>query len=178
MMVGAVLFAVAAFAVTNAPSSFSTMVERTVSCPVVSEPKVGMKFDLDLPQSSDCRIEVAVGHDTDGDGCLTDDESKIAVEWLRNGFTVRGVDGEVKASSDSALHGSRMSLVLKPGRRAEPPVWQLTGPDLAPLCVGSFDTNVRVFDLDRTRVRITGPSVSSLTVTPKRVHDALVLTIR
>ena len=178
MMVGAILFATAALSVTNVPSSFSTMVEKTVPSPVVSEPKVGMKFDLDLPQSSDCRIEVAVGHDTDGDGCLSDDESKIAVEWLRNGFTVRGVDGEVKASSDSALHGSRMSLVLKPGRRAEPPVWQLTGPDLAPLCVGSFDTNVRVFDLDRTRVRITGPSVSSLTVTPKRIHDVLVLTIR
>ena len=62
MMVGAALFAVAAFAVTNAPSSFSTTVERTVLCPIVSEAKVGMKFDLDLPQSSDCRIEVAVGH--------------------------------------------------------------------------------------------------------------------
>ena len=109
------------------------MVERTVQCPVVSEAKVGMKFDLDLPQSSDCRIEVAVGRDADGDGCLSDDESKIAVEWSRNGFAVRGVDGEVKASSDSALYGSRMSLVLKPGRRVEPPLWQLTGPDLVPL---------------------------------------------
>ena len=178
MMVGAVMFAVAALSVTNAPSSFSTMVERTVPCPIVLEPKVGMRFDLDLPQSSDCRIEFAVGHDADGDGCLSDDESKIAVEWLRNGFTVRGVDGDVKASSDSALHGSRVSLVLKPSRRAEPPVWQLTGPDLVSLYVGSFDTNVRVFDLDRTRVRITGPSVSSLAITPKRIHDVLVLTIR
>ena len=178
MMVGAVMFAVAALSVTNAPSSFSTMVERTVPCPIVSEPKVGMKFDLDLPQSSDCRIEVAVGHDADGNGCLSDDESKIAVEWSRSAFAVRGVDGDVKASSASALHGSRVSLVLNPSRRAEPPVWQLTGPDLAPLCVGSFDTNVRVFDLDMTRVRITGPSVSSLAITPKRIHDVLVLTIR
>ena len=178
MMVGAVLFAVASLAVTNTPSSFSTMVERTVPCPFVSDPKVGMKFDLDLPQSSDCQFEVAVGHDADGDGCLSDDESKIAVEWSRSAFAVRGVDGDVKASSASALHGSRVSLVLKPSRRAEPPVWQLTGPDLAPLCVGSFDTNVRVFDLDRTRVRITGPSVSSLAITPKRIHDVLVLTIR
>ena len=178
MMVGAVLFAVASLAVTNAPSSFSTMVERTVPCPVVSEPKVGMKFDLDLPQSSGCRIEVAVGHDADGDGCLSDDESKIAVEWLRNGFTVRGVDGEVKASSDSALHGSRMSLILKPGRRAEPPLWQLTDLNLAPLCIGSFDPSIRIPDLDRVRVRITGPSESSLSITSKRVHDVLVLTIR
>ncbi len=52
MMVGAILFTAVALSVTNAPSSFSTMVERTVSCPVVSELKVGMKFDLDLPQSS------------------------------------------------------------------------------------------------------------------------------
>ena len=177
-MVGAVMFAVAALAVTNAPSSFSTMVERTVSCPVVSEPKVGMRFDLDLPQSSDCRIEVAVGHDADGDGCLFDDESKIAVEWLRNGFTVRGVDGEVKASSVATPYGSRMSLVLKPGRRVEPPLWQLAEPGSMPLCTGSFDPNVRIPDFDRTRIRITGPSASSLTVTPKRVHDALVLTIR
>ena len=177
-MVGAVMFAVAAFTVTNTPSSFSTMQERTVSSPVVSEPKVGMKFDLDLPQSSDCRIEVAVGRDADGDGCLSDDESKIAVEWSRNGFAVRGVDGEVKASSDSALHGSRMSLILKPGRRAEPPLWQLTGPNRAPLCVGSFDPNARINEFNRTRVRITGPSSASLTVTPKRVHDVLVLTIR
>ena len=178
MMVGAILFTAASLTVTNAPSSFSTMVERTVPCPIVSEPKVGMKFDLDLPQSSDCRIEVAVGHDADGDGCLSDDESKIAVEWLRNGFTVRGVDGEVKASSDSALHGSRMSLILKPGRRAEPPLWQLAEPGSVPICVGSFDQSVHIPDLDRARVRITGPSASSLSITSKRVYDVLVLTIR
>ena len=177
-MVGAILFAAASLAVTNAPSSFSTMVERTLPCPVVLEPKVGMKFDLDLPQSLDCRVEVAVGCDADGDGCLTDDESKIAVEWSRNAFAVRGVDGEVVASSDSALHGSRTSLVLKPGRRAEPPLWQLAEPGSVPFCVGSFDPNVRISDFDRTRIRITGPSASSLTRTPKRVHDALVLTIR
>ena len=177
-MLGVVLLAVVSLVVTNRPSSFSTMVERTLPCPVVSEPKVGMKFDLDLPQLSDCRIEVAVGHDADGDGCLSDDESKIVVEWSRNGFAVRGVDGEVKASSDSALHGSRMSLVLKPGRRAEPPLWQLTGPNLAPLCIGSFDPSIRIPDLDRVRVRITGPSESSLSITSKRVHDVLVLTIR
>ena len=178
MMVGAVMFAAAAFAVTNAPSSFSTTVERTILCPVVSEPKVGMKFDLDLPQSSDCRIEVAVGRDTDGDGCLSDDESKIAVEWSRNTFAVRGADGEIKESSVAATCGSRRSLILKPGRRTESPLWQLTGPDLVPLCVGSFDTNARIFGLDRARVRITGPSASSLSITSKRVHDVLVLTIR
>ena len=178
MMVGAILFATAALSVTNVPSSFSTMVEKTVPSPVVSEPKVGMKFDLDLPQSSDCRIEVAVGRDADGDGCLSDDESKIAVEWSRSAFAVRGVDGEVKASSDSAPHGSRMSLVLKPSRRVESPLWQLTGPNLVPLCVGSFDSNVHISEFDRARVRITGPSATSLIVTPKRVHDVLVLTIR
>ena len=179
-MFGAVMFAVAAFAVTNAPSSFSTMVERTVPCPVVSEPMVGMKFDLDLPQSSDCRIEVAVGRDADGDGCLSDDESKIAVEWSRNAFAVRGVDGDVKVSSVAALHGSRMSLVLKPGRRAEPSLWQLAEPGSVPICVGSFDQSesVHIPDLDRARVRITGQSASSLTIIPKRVHDVLVLTIR
>ena len=160
MMVGAVMFAVAAFAVTNTPSSFSTMVERTVPCPFVSDPKVGMKFDLDLPQSSDCRIEVAVGHDADGDGCLSDDESKIVVEWSRNGFVVRGVDGDVNALSDSALHGSRMSLVLKPGRHTESTLWQLMEPGSGPLCVGSFDpnANARINEFNRTRVRITGPS--------------------
>ncbi len=178
MMVGAVMFAVAAFTVTNTPSSFSTTVERTVPCPVISEPKVGMKFDLDLPQSSDCRIEVAVGRDADGDGCLSDDESKITVEWSRSAFAVRGIEGEIKSSSDSALHGSRMSLVLKPGRRVEPPLWQLTGPDLVPLCTGSFDPNARIPDFDRARVRITGPLASSLSITSKRVHDVLVLTIR
>ena len=177
-MVGAVMFAVAAFAVTNTPSSFSTMEERTVPCPFVSDPKVGMKFDLDLQQLSDCRIEVAVGHDADGDGCLSDDESKIAVEWSRNAFVVRGVNGEVKASSVATPYGSRMSLILKPGRRAEPPLWQLTGPNLAPLCIGSFDPSIRIPDLDRVRVRITGPSESSLSITPKRVHEVLVLTIR
>ena len=177
-MVGAVMFAVAAFTVTNSPSSFSTMQERTVPCSVVSEPKVGMKFDLDLPQSSDCRIEVAVGHDADGDGCLSDDESKIAVEWSRNAFAVRGVDGEVKASSVATPHSSRMSLVLKPGRRAEPPLWQLAEPGSVPICIGLFDPSIRIPDLDRARVRITGPSASSLTIIPKRVHDVLVLTIR
>ena len=177
-MLGVVLLAVVSLVVTNRPSSFSTMVERTLPCPVVSEPKVGMKFDLDLPQSSDCRIEVAVGRDADGDGCLTDDESKIAVEWSRIAFVVRGVDGEVVASSDSALHGSRMSLVLKPGRRAEPPLWQLAEPGSVPICVGSFDQSVHIPDLDRARVRITGPSASSLTIIPKRVHGVLVLTIR
>ena len=39
MMVGAVMFAVAAFAVTNTPSSFSTMVERTLPCSFVSDPE-------------------------------------------------------------------------------------------------------------------------------------------
>ena len=178
MMVGAILFTAVALSVTNAPPSFSTMVERTVSCPVVSEPKVGMRFDLDLPQSSDCRIEFAVGHDADGDGCLSDDESKIDVEWSRSAFAVRGVDGEIKALSDSALHGSWTSLVLKPSRRAESPLWQLTGPDLVPHCVGSFDPNIRIPDLHQMRVRITGPSATSLTITSKRVHDVLVLTIR
>ncbi|MCQ2394148.1 MAG: hypothetical protein MJ249_07655 [Kiritimatiellae bacterium] len=177
-MVGAILFATAALSVTNVPSSFSTMVEKTVPSPVVSEPKVGMKFDLDLPQSSDCRIEVAVGRDADGDGCLSDDESKIAVEWSQDTFVVRGVDGEVKASSDSVLYSSRMSLVLKPGRRVETPLWQLMGLDLVPLCTGSLDPNVRIADIDRARVRITGPSSSSFTVTSKRIHDVLVLTIR
>ena len=41
--------AAAIVAVTNAPSAFSTMVERTVPCPVISESKMGMKFELDLP---------------------------------------------------------------------------------------------------------------------------------
>ena len=61
MMVGAILFAAASLTVTTAPSSFSTMVERTLPCPVVSEPKVGMKFDLDLPQSSDCGSKLPWG---------------------------------------------------------------------------------------------------------------------
>ena len=88
MMVGSVLFAAAALAVTNAPSAFSTMVERTVPCPVVSEPKVGMKFELDLPQSLDCSIEVAVGRDDDGNDALSDEEAAIALAWSHNSVAV------------------------------------------------------------------------------------------
>ena len=177
-MVGSVLFAVAALVVTTAPSSFSTMVERTVPCPVISEPKVGMKFELDLPQSSDCRIEVTVGRDDDGNGLLSDEESAIALAWSRNLVTVLGVNGEVKASTEYVSNTLPLSFVLKPGKGASPHEWQLAGTGSTPLCAGLFEPNVHIPDFELARVRIVGPSASSLVVTPKRVHDVLVLTIR
>ena len=177
-MVGSVLFAVAALVVTNAPSSFSTMVERTVPCPVISEPKVGIKFELDLPQLSDFRIEVAVGHDDDGNGSLSDEESAIALAWSRNLVTVLGVNGEVAAVVGHVPNGLPLSFVLKPGKGSLPHVWQIGESCSMPSCTGSFDQDIRISDFELARIRIAGPSSSSFVVTPKRVHDVLVLTIR
>ena len=170
--------AAAIFAVTNAPSSFSTMVERTVPCPVISEPKMGMKFELDLPQSSDCRIEVAVGRDDDGDGALSDEESAITLAWSHNSIAVLGINGEVKTSTEYVPNTLPLSFVLKPGKGTLPHEWQLAEIGTTPLCAGWFEPNVHIPDFELARVRIAGSSASSLVVTPKRVHDVLVLTIR
>ncbi len=177
-MLSTILFAAASLAVTNAPSAFSTMVERTVPCPVVTEPKVGMKFDLDLPQSLDCRVEVTVGHDSNGDGSLSDEESKIALSWSNNSVVVLGRNGEIKASAGYVPNGKLLAFVINPGKGTMPSFWQLAESGSAPFCVGSFEPEIRVPDFNLARVRVTGPSASSLVVTPKRVHDVLVLTIR
>ena len=177
-MLGTILFAAAAFTVTNAPSTFSTMVERTVACPVVTEPKVGMKFELDLLQPLGCRVEVAVGHDFNGDGSLSDEEAVIALVWSYNSIAVCSVNGEVRASAEYVPNTLPLSFVLKPGKGALPHEWQLAESGSVPLCAGLFDPDVNISDFELARVRIAGLSASSLVVTPKRVHDVLVLTIR
>lgn len=176
-MFGTALFA-AAFVVTNAPSLFSTMVERTAACPVVTEPKVGVKFVLNLPQDPDCRIEFAVGRDTDRDGSLADEESPIALTCSRNLLEVRGANGQVKASAEYTPSNEPLSFVLKPGKRSEPHVWQLIQSGQNPTASGSLDCNMSISDFNLVRVRVSGPTASALVIDSKREYDVLVLTIR
>lgn len=96
-----------ALAVTNAPSSFSTTVERTFTCPAITETTVGRRYHLYLPPSGACRVELAVGRDANGDGKLADEESPFAVTCSRHALEVRNRQGvsvfESQFSGSSAL---------------------------------------------------------------------------
>ena len=178
-MTGTVLFAVVSLAVTNAPSAFSTMVERTFACPVVVEKGVGLKFDLDLPHLGSSFTELAVGHDGNGDGFLSDDEIALLLSQARDVLTVRGRDGRALVSSPYSSAGVPLSLSFRPGRAGASDAWRVDGEGCDPIGQGGFDGNAPVIRaLTLARVRVSGPAAASLNVTTKRIRDAFVLTIR
>lgn len=90
----------AALAVTNAPASFSTAVERTFPCPVIGEPAVGRRYAFTIPESGCARLELALGTDSDGDGRLADEGTRSLRLQLRS-RAVRSMSatGAVRAST-------------------------------------------------------------------------------
>ena len=85
--------ALATLSHTNEPSSFGTEAERTFVCPSIVERDVWLDFDFDFtPSASNC-VEVAFGADVDGNGVLTDSESRFSFALDCASLVVRDADG-------------------------------------------------------------------------------------
>ena len=164
---------------TNAPTAFSTAVERTFPAPVLIEEREGLDFKLDLPAVGTWAIELAVGCDTNGDGRLADDESPFAVSFAGNRVSVRNGSGTVLHSAAYVPHGVPLSLVLKVGRSRLPNSWRLSEGNRMTIGEGGFSlAEGLTLRPDLVRIRVSGPDAVSANVGARVVHDSFVLKIR
>ena len=164
---------------TNAPTAFSTAVERTFPAPVLIEEREGLDFKLDLPAVGTWAIELAVGCDTNGDGRLADDESPFAVSLAGNQICVRDGSGAVVHSAAYVPHDVPLSLVLTVGRSRLLNSWRLSEGNRMTLGEGVFSRAEGLAHRpDRVRIRVSGPDAVSANVTARIVHDSFILRVR
>jgi len=167
-----------ALAVTNAPSSFSTTVERTFVCPAISESVVGRRYHLHLPMTGVCRVELAVGGDANGDGKLADEESPLAVTYSRHALEVRNRQGVPVFESPYLPIDCPLTLDLKPGKSGTAATWRLHEEDSQEIAIGTLDDGDNPGDWTFARVRISGPSALQAGIEMHRLRDAFTFIIR
>ena len=173
--------ALATLSPTNAPSSFGTETERTFACPSIAERDVWLDFDLGFtPSASNC-VEVAFGADVDGDGVLTDSESRFSFALDCGSLIVRDADG--KSLSSQATDAHHLVLRLKPAKAQCPDVWKLESVDVqgtgSVLAEGQFvDSDVPLVEWSSARVRVSGPDAASVQINARRSRHAFVFIVR
>ena len=173
--------ALATLSPTNAPSSFGTETERTFACPSIAERDVWLDFDLDFtPSASNC-VEVAFGADVDGDGVLTDSESRFSFALDCASLVVRDVDGTCLFSQTTGAN--RFVLRLKPAKSQRPDAWKLESVDAqgtgSVLAEGQFvDSDVPLVEWLSAQVRVSGPDAVSVQINARRSRHAFVITVR
>ena len=183
MIVSPIMFAaaLATLSPTNAPSSFGTETERTFACPSIVERDVWLDFDLDFtPSASNC-VEVAFGADVDGDGVLTDSESRFSFALDCASLVVRDVDGTCLFTQTTGAN--RFVLRLKPAKSQRPDAWKLESVDAqgtgSVLAEGQFvDNDVPLVEWLSARVRVSGPDAASTRIVARRSRHAFVFTVR
>ena len=173
--------ALATLSPTNAPSSFGTETERTFACPSIAERDVWLDFDLDFtPSASNC-VEVAFGVDGNGDGVLTDSESRFAFALDYGSLVVRDADGMSLFSQTTDAH--HLVLRLKPAKAQCPDAWKLESVDVqgtgSALAERPFaDNTVPLMGWSSARVRVSGPDTASVQINARRSRHAFVFTVR
>ena len=173
--------ALATLSPTNAPSSFGTETERTFACPSIAERDVWLDFDLGFtPSASNC-VEVAFGADVDGDGVLTDSESRFSFALDCGSLVVRDADGTSLFSQTTDAH--HLVLRLKPAKGQSFDTWKFESVDAqgtgSVLAEGQFANNdVSLTGWSVARVCVSGPDTASAQLTARRSRHAFVLTVR
>ncbi len=173
--------ALVTFSPTNAPISFGTETERTFVCPSIAERDVWLDLELDfIPSASNC-VEVAFGADEDGDGVLSDSESRFAFAVDCGSLVVRDADGTcLFANTTVANH---FALRLKPTKGLRPDAWELETVDERN--THSIQTEGQLVDngaplitWSSVGVRVSGPLSASVQITARRSRHAFVFTVR
>ena len=173
--------ALATLSPTNASSSFGTETERTFACPSIVERDVWLDFDLDFtPSASNC-VEVAFGADVDGDGVLTDSESRFSFALDCGSLVVRDADGTGLFSQTTDAH--HFVLRLKPAKAQRPDAWKLESVEALCTCSilaeGQFvDNDIPLMGWSSARVRVSGPGAMSAHIVARRSRHAFAITVR
>ena len=173
--------ALATLSPTNAPSSFGTETERTFACPSIAERDVWLDFDLGFtPSASNC-VEVAFGADVDGDGVLTDSESRFSFALDCGSLVIRDADGTSLFSQTTDAH--HLVLRLKPAKGQSFDTWKFESVDAqgtgSVLAEGQFANNdVSLTGWSVAQVRVSGPDTASAQLIARRSRHAFVLTVR
>ena len=173
--------ALATLSPTNAPSSFGTETERTFACPSIAERDVWLDFDLDFtPSASNC-VEGAFGVDGNGDGVVTDCESRFAFAFDYGSLVVRVADGMSLFSQTTDAH--HLVLRLKPANAQRPDAWKLESVEALGTCSilaeGQFaDNDIPLMGWSSARVRVSGPDATSAHVVARRSRHAFAITVR
>ena len=183
MIVSPIMFAaaLATLSPTNAPSSFGTETERTFACPSIAERDVWLDFDLDFtPSASNC-VEVAFGADVDGDGVLTDSESRFSFALDCGSLVVHDADGTSLFSQTTDAH--HLVLRLNPAKGQHFDAWKFESVDALGTCsvlaAGQFVYNaVPLMGWTSARVRVSGPDATSMQISARRSRHAFVITVR
>ena len=183
MIASPIMFAaaLATLSPTNVPSSFGTETEQTFACPSIAERDVWLDFDLDFfPSASNC-VEVALGEDVDGDGVLSDSESRFAFAIDCGSLAVRDADGRNLFSY--ATTANHFALRLQPAKGQLHDGWKLESVDALGarsfLAEGQFvDNDEPLTAWSSARVRISGPDAASAQIAAKRSRHAFVFTVR
>lgn len=84
----------------------------------------GLQFTIDLQASPSNNVEVAVGHDADGDGHLSLDESDLAVGYDCGRWFVRSSADDSATATDAADSGVFRRTYRIRARRVNP-LWNL-----------------------------------------------------
>ena len=173
--------ALATFSPTNAPMSYGTETERTFVCPSIAERDVWLDLELDfIPSVSNC-VEVAFGADVNGDGVLSDSESRFAFAIDCGSLAVRDADGRNLFSN--ATTANHFALRLQPAKGQLHDGWKLESVDALGarsfLAEGQFvDNDEPLTAWSSARVRISGPDAASAQIAAKRSRHAFVFTVR
>lgn len=173
--------ALATLSPTNEPSSFGTETERTFACPSIAERDVWLDLDLGFtPSASNC-VEVAFGADVDGDGVLTDSESRFSFALDCGSLVVRDADGTSLFSQTTDVH--HLVLRLKPANAQHPDAWKLESVEALGTCSilaeGQFaDNDIPLMGWSSSRVRVSGPDATSAHVVARRSRHAFAITVR
>ena len=175
---GPALFFAAALAMTNAPTVFSTSTERSFACPVISEPAVGRRFNLQIPATSCVTLELALGKDVDGDGMLADEEAPFAFAFSRASLEVRDRRGMCVFASGYVPLDCPLTLDLKPGRDGTAATWCLRELSYGTIGEGSLDADLDPAEWTMARVRLSGPAACDAAVEMFRLRDAFTFIIR
>lgn len=168
----------AALAVTNAPASFSTAVERTFPCPVIGEPAVGRRYAFTIPESGCARLELALGTDSDGDGRLADEESPFAVTLAGGSLDVRDGRGTSLYHADGCALISPLALDLKPGKDGGAATWRLYETEAQEIANGLLAVGLDLAEWTVIRVRVSGPETAGSHIGMFRLRDAFTFVIR
>ena len=131
------------------------------------------------PRNGILRFPFSILH-LNGDGVLSDSESRFAFAIDCGSFTVRDADGRTLFSNVTTAN--HFSLRLKPAKGQLNDGWKLESVDALGarsfLAEGQFVEDGALTTWSSARVRISGPDAASTQITAKRSRHAFVFTVR
>ena len=132
------------------------------------------------PRNGIIRFPFSILH-LNGDGVLTDSESRFAFALDCGSLVVRDADGMSLFSQTTDAH--HLVLRLKPAKAQCPDAWKLESVDVqgtgSVLAEGQFvDSDVPLVEWSSARVRVSGPDAASVQINARRSRHAFVFIVR